>query len=335
VLNGRDDTTVRVSSQTRSRVLKVATRLGYKAGLQAAGLRQQESFIVGVLLSEANDWLAADVIRGIQEVASPRRYSPMVFIHHGSGQEREELERTRDRSVDALIVDTFDRPAEPELVQHYQQLAASGFPLIEMFGISIPGVPRLNFDFRGDGRRMIEHLQELGHRRIALVLPDTYLQPVQHWTVAEFYQGCREALLAAQCEVSPVAVPPVAAPYPAETYLDGGRQAAREILSTRNPPTAVVCFGVQRAHGMLEVFHEHGVDVPEEMSLFAAGYDSQFAPLAKPALTGMKLDARAAGRRAAEMIFTMLDGQPGTDWLIPCIFEERKSVAAPRTDSTI
>jgi DNA-binding LacI/PurR family transcriptional regulator len=217
------------------------------------------------------------------------------------------------------------------LVERYQQLAASGFPLIEMFGISIPGVPRVNFDFRGDGRRVIEHLVGLGHRRIAVVLPETYRQKLRHWTVAEFYQGCREALREAHIEVSPIIIPAVASPSDAEAYQEGGRDAAREILASRTGFTAVVCYSVLRTLGLLEELQQNAVAVPQEMSVFAAGYDDFYSRLARPALTGTRLDAQAAGRAAAELIFELLDGKSGKDSLIPGMIEKRKSDSAPRT----
>jgi len=332
VLNGREDSTIRVRPQTRQRVEDAALKLGYTPALQARGLRQQRSYVLGVLLSEANSWLAADVIRGIQEIASPRRYSPIVFIHSGSDQEREEFERSLDRRVDALLVDTYDLPAHEENIQRYVERAGSGFPLIELFGISIPGVPKVNFDFYGDARRAVEHLIERGHRQIAVVLPETFRQSVRHWTVWQFYQGCHDALQTAAMDCQLIEVPAVSAAQLVDVYRQGGANAARQILDGQQRPTAVLCFGVLRAHGLLEELAGE-VSVPDDISVFAGGYDIQYAPLARPALTGMALDAQAAGRAAASRVFELLDGQAAQDTLIPCLMHEGASVAPCRSGS--
>jgi DNA-binding LacI/PurR family transcriptional regulator len=306
VLNNRQDSTIGASAETRARVQRIAQELNYKPNIIGRSLAGKKSYLLGLLLSHINAPLVADVIRGVQDVAGNRSYSPVVFIHNSPQQEAEELERSQDRQVDGLIVDTFDIPASTANIKRYRQLADHGFPIVELFGTSIPDVPRVNVDFYGDGRRAVEHLVELGHRQIALVIHDEYLQLKKHWASWKFASGYADAISAAGLTSQLITTSAIYTPAYGQAFVQSGHQAAEHLLALDQRPTAVICYGNRRAHGLLQALKYRGVQVPEEMSVVGF-YERDIAHLSEPPVTSLVLDAFRAGQTAAELLLGMLE----------------------------
>jgi len=308
VLNNRVDSTIGASAETRERVQRIARELNYKPSLAGRGLAEKKTYLIGLLLSQINAPLVADVIHGVQDVAADRRYSSVVLIHNSPQQEAEEFARSQDRRVDALIVDTCDAPAEPANIERYSRLAEQSFPIMELFGHSIPDVARVNVDFEGDGRRAVEHLLALGHRDIALVIHDGYQQRRKHWSSWRFANGYQDAMKQAGLKSAIVTAPPVLNPADALVYVASGRQAAANLLALAQVPQAIISYSSRRAHGLLQGLKERGICVPDDLSV--VGFcDRDVATLADPPLTSLIVAGRRAGSAAAEAIFHMLDGK--------------------------
>lgn len=326
VLNNRTDSTIKVSPQTRERILRAAEELNYTPSLLGRGLAEQRTFVIGLLLSEINSQLVADVIRGVQDVASEQRYSPMVFIHGDPAEEATEFQRGLDRQVDALIVDTFDTPADPANIERYRELAIAGFPLVELFGMSIPDVPRINVDFLGDGRRAVEHLIALGHRQIALVVHDQYQQQKIHWAAWGFHGGYQAAMTEAGLQPSVITAPAITTPSDSRPYVESGRRAAQALTALKVRPTAVICYGNRRAYGLAKGLQYAAWNIPEDVSVMGY-YERDVAELAEPPLDCLVVAGRRAGQMAATAVLAIMEGKPAKTAAVASEWIEGRSVA--------
>ncbi|MCE9553742.1 MAG: LacI family transcriptional regulator [Planctomycetes bacterium] len=326
VLNNRLGSTIKVSPETRARILRAAEELNYTPSLLGRGLSEQKSYAIGLLLSEINAPLVADVIRGVQDVSNEQRYSPMVFIHGDSKEETTEFERSMDRQVDALIVDTFDAPADPASVERYRKMSQAGFPLVELFGNSIPDVPRVNVDFMGDGRRSVERLVSLGHQRIALVVHDQYQKRIEHWAAWGFFSGYRAAMTEAGLKASIITAPAITTPGDSQPFIESGRHAARELIKLKDRPTAVICYGNRRAFGLVKGLQYAAWNIPEDISVMGY-YEREPAELTEPPLTSLVVAARRAGQQAAQAAFALMEGKSGVTAAVASDWIEGRSVA--------
>jgi DNA-binding LacI/PurR family transcriptional regulator len=328
VLNNRTESTVRVSPQTRERVERVARELNYTPSILGRSLAQQKSYVVGLLLSAINSQLAADVIRGVQDVASSQRYSPMVFIHGNPEEEAAEFERSMDRRVDALIVDTFDTPAHAGNVEAYRNLAKTGYPLVELFGTSIPDVLRVNVDFEGDARRAVQHMLELGHRRIGLVMHEHFRDKKIHWAGWGFYSGYSAALEEAGLE--PLVIPAASVTTPGDglAFIESGRDAGRQLLAMADRPTAVISYSNRRAYGVVQALLSEGLRVPEDISVLGY-YERDVAVLTDPPISSLCVAARDAGQAAAAIVFGIMQRKPVESVAVASEWVPRRSTGAP------
>ncbi|GAA4328715.1 hypothetical protein GCM10023178_41530 [Actinomadura luteofluorescens] len=109
-------------------------------------------------------------------------------------------------------------------------------------------------------------------------------------TVHDRLGGFTDALADAGVRVDPGHI--VEAPF----TRDGGYRAAVELLSRDNRPTCVFAVTDVMAVGALAALRDHGVLVPEEMSL--AGFDDiSIVRDLTPALTTVALPLNAMGER--------------------------------------
>jgi LacI family transcriptional regulator len=156
---------------------------------------------------------------------------------------------------------------------------------------------RVLSDNRGGAQAAVAHLLAHGHRRIAYLGDRPEL-----FTAGERYAGYRDALAAAGIPLDLRLVVHVHS-------LDGQPGAAvHELLSREDAPTALFSSQNLLTIGALRVLH--GLGLQHRVAL--VGFDDlALADLLDPAVTVVAQDPAAMGRRAAELLFTRLDGAGG------------------------
>jgi DNA-binding LacI/PurR family transcriptional regulator len=157
-------------------------------------------------------------------------------------------------------------------------------------------------DYRA-GRQAVDHLTELGHRRIAMIAAHDPDQP--GWPERS---GRSEAYVDA---LAAVGVPVV---HDLVRDVDWGGVAAAaamdDILEAGELPTAVYAHSDELALGVMRSLRRRGLRVPEDVSV--VGIDGH--PLAELAdLTTVRQPAHEQGRIAARMVLTQLDGPSDAD----------------------
>jgi len=180
------------------------------------------------------------------------------------------------------------------------------------------GPSTVEADNVGGARAATQHLIELGHRRIAHIRGRTDLVSAQ---LRE--QGYREALEAAGIPFDPELVR-VGGYRAAETT-----DAARELLSRSDRPTAVFAANDLSAIRVLEIARDLGLRVPEDLSV--VGFDNvPEAANAVPALTTVAQPLHQMGAEAVRLLLGLLAGGTTEDHLLlPASLVVRASTSPP------
>lgn len=141
----------------------------------------------------------------------------------------------------------------------------------------------VNFDHHTAAEILVEHLIDLGHRRIGLISGDVAAGwPVYIHAMAtqEFREGYCAALGRHDLPVDRGLIASVSDLIDPEE----GRQATRRLLSLDSPPTAIVALSSRLALGVLDFLKGEGIAVPGDVSVASAA-DFPLAREAKPPIT--------------------------------------------------
>ena len=146
-------------------------------------------------------------------------------------------------------------------------------------------------------RQATEHLLELGHRRIGAIAgtPGWY-------ATEERLDGFRAALAGAGILLDPELV------VHSDWRIPRGTEAARQLLSLPEPPTAIFGFNDNVAIGALHAARELGFSVPDDLSV--VGFDdTEQAVIVTPRLTSVRQPLAELGRMGVSLLIRLIEGQ--------------------------
>lgn len=292
-LNGRPG----VHPETRRRIEDAAQRLGYQPNALARSLLRGRSYTVGVVTADSFGRFSIPIMLGAEDALGAGQLSVLLCDGRGDPiRERHYLRLLLEHRVDGIIV-TGRRTDPRPPIGH-----GLGVPVVyAMTQSTAPEDLSITPDDRQGGALAIEHLLGTGRRRIA------------HVTGPERFQAAR---LRAEGAVATL--------RSAGTQLAGGqvlfgewteewgRRAASILLEPRTRREgldAVFAGNDQIARGLLDIFREAGVVVPDDVAVI--GFDNWeiIAEAARPPLTTIDMDLREIGRSAAEALMAAIDGE--------------------------
>lgn len=305
-----------VAESTRVRVQEIAVELNYRADPAASRLATGRSRSVAVAVPLLNGWYFSHVVAGVEAVCAEAGYDTMVIgvgskeAHHGYLHDYESLHRRADGLI---VVDVALPDAEVELIR------SLGLQLVSV-GPELLGTPSTGIDDLAVGELATSFLVGLGHTRIGLI-GGTTIDPYEYMVPRLRRQGYDRAHEQAGLTPDPTL-------YAIGNFtVQGGYDAACELLDHVDPPTAIFAQSDEMAFGVLHAARDRGVAVPERLSVI--GVDDHDASAAI-GLTTVHQDVDQHGARAARL---MIDELAGLDVPVerhndPIRLVERASTAA-------
>jgi len=287
-----------VTDATRERVRAAMEAMDYRPHPSARSLAGNRSFLVAMLYDNNDNpssTYLAEIQDGVLEACDEHRYSMMVRPL-----------RMRDgdfiRRFDALMADHHPdgvvlTPPITEYAPLLKRLRERNVPYASVSPLRKGKTLGVTMDEQRAARAIVEHLLELGHKRIAHVVGIAN-HGASRWRLA----GYREAMSAAGLREDPALVVQGAFTF------GSGVEAARQLFSLKKRPTAVVASNDGMATGVMWAAGEFGIKVPHDLSV--CGFDD--TPLSRqlwPALTTVQQPSRAMGKIAAEQLLIALRGQ--------------------------
>jgi LacI family transcriptional regulator len=307
-----------VTEATRQRVRAAMEALDYRPLPSARSLAGNRSFVVAMLYDNndnpASTYLA-EIQDGVLEACDEHRYSMMVRPLRMRGDDFV-------RRLDALISDHHPdgvvlTPPITDYEPLLRRLKERNVPYASVSPVQHDGAIGVAMDEQEAARAIVEHLLQLGHRRIAHVIGIAD-HGASRWRLA----GYRDALAAAGIAEDPALVVQGAFTF------SSGVAAAHELFALKDRPTAVFAANDDMATGVMWAAGEYGMKVPHDLSV--CGFDD--TPLARqlwPALTTVRQPSREMGKIAAQQLLNLLRGQGhGRLVQIPFALQVRESTAA-------
>lgn len=283
VLNG----TRNVSDELRARVHAAIAELHYQPSRVAASLRTKRSNSILLIIPDIANPFFPPLVRGVQDTFEPESYAIIVGnTDRRRSRETEFLNLALRTNADGLIITASEIEYEDLL-----PLAARGVQTV-LIGTHIdhPNLDVVRIDNRAAACEAVQHLIDLGHRRIAMAFG-----PMSTSSLEQRRQGYQQAMAAAGLPIEAGWVVEETA-RAADEY-----QGIRDLMTRPDRPTAIFAAADVIALDLLLVLRDMGLRVPEDVSV--VGFDDIPATrLTTPALTTIHQPTYEMGRRAAELL---------------------------------
>lgn len=295
------DSSYPVRPALQQKVRDAAEELEYSPNAFAQALRGDVCKDIALIIPNLSNPFYLQAVLGAGEALDQDSYSiRLCNTMHDPERERNFIRQLYDRQVRGVILSSVAQD-NAEFVNKYIQKGMK-FVLLDQ---QLPGVdaPSIDYDSRAGARLAVDHLLELGHKKIAFATT-----PLVRFTRKEIYAGYCKSLNAAGI------TPDAGLLYEraidktgrsSDYELNLGRQIAGEFIANGCPATAVVCINDMIAIGFIQTLTQNGIRVPEDVSVI--GFDD--IPLAGayvPALTTIYYPAQEMGRLASIMLLDAL-----------------------------
>ena len=300
VMNNSD----KVTPKTRQKVEAAMQELGYRPNSIAQCLASNISNSVGILVPELHGPFFGSMLSSIElELRKAGKHVIITAGHSDAEREREAIDFLVSRRCDALILFVFAISNE-----HIKSLWDSAVPVV-VIGRLIPGMEDdcVSLDNEMGGYIATKSLIESGHRQLACITG-----PLWKSDGLERLAGYKRAL--AEHGLS----------FDQRMVAEGdyeelsGRNGMKQLLQSEIPFTGLVCANDEMAAGAIEIAREHGIAIPEDLSV--VGFDNVFfTRYMHPQLSTIDYPIDTMGQMAARCVLRDVYGKADLD--IQCRFE--------------
>ncbi len=285
-----------VSPETRDRILLFADELGWRPSVRARSLSTDRSFAVGLVIARNPDVMSGDpffpaFISGIESALAPAGQALVLSVVSSEEEEEASYRQLADHDrVDGVILTDLRRDDS-----RLALMSTLGLSAITIGHPDVPsGIPSVTVDDTPGIVAAVEHLFDLGHRRIAHVAgPSRMLHGIRrsHSFMATMHDHGLDGGLVIETDFTAA----------------GGARATNLLLALSERPTAIVYSNDVMAIAGLGVATRSGLSVPRDLSL--TGFDgSDIGAHLYPSLTTVTTAVPEWGRQAAEVLLRVIVG---------------------------
>ncbi|HEY3017009.1 MAG TPA: LacI family DNA-binding transcriptional regulator [Nocardioides sp.] len=287
-----------VSSATKQAVMSALDVLGYE---RPAKLRRRSAGLVGLVVPELENPIFPAFAQVIEDALAARRYTPVLCTQSPGGiSEDEYVSSLLDHGVAGIIFVSGRHADASADHERYHSLVNRGMPVVFVNGyLDDLKAPYVSTDDREAVELALNHLVQLGHRRIGHVVGPSRFMPAARKRLA-FVEGMRAHFGLSRAE--------------AESWIEdalftieGGAAATRRLLE--RDVTAVVCASDMMALGAIRAVREAGLAVPDDVSVIGFD-DSSLLQFVDPPLTTVRQPVQAMATAAVSFLIDAIEGQP-------------------------
>lgn len=262
-----------VKQSTRETVLRAVEELGYSPNPAARSLARHGGRRVGLIYSNPSAGYLSEFLVGALDGA--QRSGSLLMIEKcgtSADSEKAAIARLVAGGVAGVILPSphaESEPAHAELKLHKVAAVAVGTGLLRQEANTV------RIDDFAAAAEMTRHLLELGHTRIG------FIKGAANQTASA------ERLLGFENEIRNARPSASALVEEGDFTYRSGLEAAKRLLSSKAPPTAIFASNDDMAAGVLAAAHYRGLVVPDQLSV--AGFDdTPIATAVWPELTTIR-----------------------------------------------
>lgn len=303
VLNNHPD----VSEAVRQKVLEVVESQGYIPNNSARDLVRSSSDAIGVVVRGVGNLFFSDLLKTISKEIENRGYTMVLhFINSDADEVKAGAILEREKKLRGLLFlgGRFDyTPTE---------LALIGVPYVccsytNRFGsLKEEEYSSVSIDDYQAAYNAVNHLIQLGHRKIAAVIPSRTDRSIGEMR----YQGYCDALHDAGIPVEESLIVETAVRYDMPTAYS----VLNRMLTDGVKFTALFVPSDTMAMAAMKAIGDFGLQVPDDISVIAID-GLQVSEYITPTLTTMVQPAEEMGRKSVRILVDVLEGKGRTKHL--------------------
>jgi DNA-binding LacI/PurR family transcriptional regulator len=295
-----------ISQETKERVWEAIASLGYRPHAGARALASSRANVLALVLPLRSGVHVPVVMQfAVSVVTSAREHDHDVLLL--TQQEGEEgIRRVAASSmVDGVLV--------MDVQMHDERLPALRSLDRPAVLIGVPedttGLTCVDLDFTAAGAACVDHLADLGHRRVALVgsPPEVYARETGFAERVEhgFNQAARQRKMASSV-------------HPCAPTAEAVEELLDALLRDHPDLTSLVVHNEPLVEPAIRALRRAGRTVPDQVSVVAICPD-EVAERAPLPVTSVRIPSEELGHRAVDLLMTLLDGGtvPETTLLTP------------------
>lgn len=285
-----------VSEKARRAILKVVEESGFQINVNARQLKQQRATSILVVVKGTSNEMFSELVEEIQSLVAKTSYPLLVdYIDEDSNEVLRAVRLQREiKPLGILFLGgnsrnflmDFDKIEVPCVLVSND---ASGLPF--------PNLSSVSTDDRQAARCVMDALIAQGHRKIAIIGGDRKVSDTGRLR----YEGCMLSLKNHGI------------PFDEDRdYLDvrfsyrDGYAATNKLLSEGKEFTALFAAADVMAVGAIRALHDHGLRVPEDISV--AGFDGlPLGTFLVPQLTTVAQSVQEMAKRSVEILLSCIE----------------------------
>lgn len=279
-----------ISPKTKSKVKELADKLNYKPNSFAQSLRNQESKIIGLIIPQIVHHFFSNIILGVIKTAEKNGYLVITLQSDESYKiEKKQIEHLLNRNVDGILMSLADNTVDYSPINEIRKV---GIPVV-LYDKTSKAIDchKIVINDQKAAYDATKHLIDIGCKRIAHVRGS--LRPQ---TTIDRYIGYKNALKDHNIPLDNSIV------FETEhlTYEDG-RKIADEIALKHRDIDGVFAFTDLLATGILVGLKEHGIKIPDEVSII--GFSNWFlTTITTPTLSTVNQPGYQMGEEAFKIL---------------------------------
>ncbi|QKJ89014.1 Transcriptional regulator [Paramixta manurensis] len=284
----------KVSAVTRQKVEQAVIDTGYSPHALARNAKRSESRTIMVIVPDICDPFFSEMIRGVEVTAAKQGYLVLIGdCAHQNQQEKSFMNLMLTRQIDGMVLlgsqVPFDTGVEEQRNLPPMVMANEFAPELEL--------PTVHIDNLTAAFEAVNHLWQLGHRRIACIAGPEEM-PLCHYRLQGYIQALRRNGLTIDPEYI----------VRGDFTFEAGCTAFRRLMALPNPPDALFCHSDIMALGAMSQAKSLGLRVPQDISL--VGFDDiELSRYSDPQLTTVAQPRFDIGREAMLLLLEQLQGK--------------------------
>ena len=288
-----------IGPETTSLVKETAARLGYRSNLAARYLKTNKSMMLGIVVTDICNPVFSSIYKGVEKICMETNYTLMLGnSNENADEESAIISNMLDHGADGIFLVPSMRNANA-----LSQLKNAHIPYVilqrKFSGLSANYVQ--SNDYEG-GYLAAEHLYQLGHRSFLYVSAPMHISSALEryngfWAYLREHNLTEDKIQILECD---------------GTRTDSYKAVKKWLEQHSNlkspDATAIFCFSDYVAYGVYSAISKYDLRIPEDISVI--GYDNnEYSDMTLPALTTIDIHPFKIGRRAAQIMFELINDQ--------------------------